>query len=71
MTMSLKRKYLIGLIAFTLLFVAAIFSGYLALDLNHTRTGYLLFLCAFVCFFGQMFSLALLARLSSRSPRQR
>jgi len=71
MIMSQKRTYLFSLLAFTLLFVAAAFFGNQALALEQTRTGYLLFLCAFVCFFGQMFSLALLARLSSRSSRPR
>ncbi|MBP6115534.1 MAG: hypothetical protein KBC57_05865 [Neisseriaceae bacterium] len=68
--MSQKRKYLIALLVFTLLFVAATFFGNQALALGQTRTGYLLFLCAIVCFFGQMFSLALLARLSSRAGRR-
>ncbi|MBP6562722.1 MAG: hypothetical protein KA214_04520 [Neisseriaceae bacterium] len=67
--MSQKRKYLVALMVFTLLFAASAFFGNLALTLGHTRSGYLLFLCAFLCFFGQMFSLALLARLSARGPR--
>ncbi|MBP6346103.1 hypothetical protein AB8Q18_03185 [Neisseriaceae bacterium CLB008] len=68
--MSQKRKYLIALLAFTLLFAASTFFGNQALALDQTRVGYLLFLCAIICFFGQMFSLALLARLSSRSTRR-
>lgn len=70
MTMSQKRKYLSALMVFTLLFAASAFFGNMALDQGHARSGYLLFLCAFLCFFGQMFSLALLARLSARRQRQ-